>query len=1132
SLNITGTVNLNAQNAVNVNSGLNAGSPITIAANQDGLNSEGFQNAAPISTSDTSTSAFSLTVNTAGGGTGNASLNASISVGAGGTLAIHTNAGSILQSAGILNAGSGTVSLTSTGAGAIGTAGAALQTSAGTIQANGGSGGVFVTNAGGASFTATATDAGNVGLTTLTGNLTLVGTTSSGSGTITITANGGSIAEVGNGFIQTGGLLMANSATGQDLEGANVVANFQAANSTNGDIRLVNTAAPLTVSGISDPGGTVSIKNTGGVTEPNVSSATIQAGNLELIGIGAGDFHLNNSNSVGTLAANINGALDFRDQNPAGLTVGGVGVTGGISSGGHNVTLTTSNAITLASNMAVGSATVILHTASGGASETNGSTIMAGDLLLTGAGTFLLADSNDIVGLAANITDNSPLTLVNAGDLTVGSIAGIHGITTQQGDVNLTSQNGSITLKANIKTNQDGGSVTLRAAQNLTLPLGVAIEAAGPVSLTIGAANAGGKVTLLGTVVGAAVNIQGGGGNNIFDINPSGQSTSMTLQGGDGNNTFNLTPNASAGFTVHGGNPLAPVNLGNHLNVNVADLEQTQNPQLFLTRPIPASGYAGLWTFADRQSIQFDTIGTITPRADLVTTVATPDGNPIKVVKLANGMVQETLPILITNVSNQDAVNVRLVVGLSGGAKLVSATLGSINGPSLNSASLNLPGGKSVEVFLVYDVPNAPQAGNQTAYATLYVNAVSASHSQKNALLTGHATPPGNLPVINVLQPIPPVDIVNFQSKLSTLTPAQGTYLVSGLFDSTGLDGNGNLLPVSGSILVNGNTLQAMGSQQGSYQVQGNHLATFIIDNHSPQNGQSALLIVTELIFAQDLQGVSGIRPPENFFGQLQAQLANVIPLQTITVATPVFFPATEITLPGDFGGEPVMLPNTVDSTTIPFRSDAQLTLVAPSPDSQATSSQTAVDTDAKRKKRAAQSQTRQRTPEEASKLVLPKVDKKLKTKPGEDTGEDMGTNPPFKIPFRSSEGSKEVVSPAQDKTKAPVKAVTPPSQDQKDKPPQKEDKPAKPTQGTRLPPEESSKVLADALFAGWNPPVQERLEMTAEHLKAFTPEGQEQIPMDWALEAVLLGLVGPHVLEREPEEAVEQGERGRGAGS
>ena len=63
-----------------------------------------------------------------------------------------------------------------------------MLTTAGTVTAAAGSGGVFITETNGANFTATATGAGPISLTSTTGVLGVTGATSTGSGPITLSS--------------------------------------------------------------------------------------------------------------------------------------------------------------------------------------------------------------------------------------------------------------------------------------------------------------------------------------------------------------------------------------------------------------------------------------------------------------------------------------------------------------------------------------------------------------------------------------------------------------------------------------------------------------------------------------------------------------------------------------------------------------------------------------------------------------------------------------------------------------------------------------------------------------------------------------------------------------------------------
>jgi trimeric autotransporter adhesin len=193
-----GAVDLQAQNAVTLNAGLNAGSStIAIAANQDGSGAEGFsQTTGTIQTTNATANAVAINVNAAGGGTGSAALG-NISTGSGGTITVstatggNTSGGSITQAAlTLLNVGSGTVALSTPTAGSsgIGTAAANIRTTAGTVTATAGSSGVFITETDGASFTATATGSGDVRLTNIAGTLNVAGATTTGNGAIVLSS--------------------------------------------------------------------------------------------------------------------------------------------------------------------------------------------------------------------------------------------------------------------------------------------------------------------------------------------------------------------------------------------------------------------------------------------------------------------------------------------------------------------------------------------------------------------------------------------------------------------------------------------------------------------------------------------------------------------------------------------------------------------------------------------------------------------------------------------------------------------------------------------------------------------------------------------------------------------------------
>lgn len=200
-----GTFTGQSQNAfqfgINANTGtLNTGSgTVTILANQDAAGSQGFSmtDGSSISTTNASPNAVAITVNTAGGGAGNAALS-SITVGDGGTLSVVTApAGNvvgndIIQNSGSLVTGSGNVILTTAQASGrnIGTAVSPISIQAGSLTATTGGAGIFIANTGTTGLTLNVINStGGMSLTSLnsadisdSGILTISGTTAISAG--------------------------------------------------------------------------------------------------------------------------------------------------------------------------------------------------------------------------------------------------------------------------------------------------------------------------------------------------------------------------------------------------------------------------------------------------------------------------------------------------------------------------------------------------------------------------------------------------------------------------------------------------------------------------------------------------------------------------------------------------------------------------------------------------------------------------------------------------------------------------------------------------------------------------------------------------------------------------------------
>lgn len=191
----SGTIAISVANDLSLGANIGAAATtgtISISANTDGAGAEGIsQTAGSIITANTTATAATIVVNTAGGGTGNASIDATaIGSAAGGTLTITSNGGSVLYPGaaalttgqiGTTNGGSAPTRVlaardyvfTATGAGSIGTDARPMQTSSfgtdafngSTYNLAGGSGGVYLTKWSGVDLTlnsASATGAGSI----------------------------------------------------------------------------------------------------------------------------------------------------------------------------------------------------------------------------------------------------------------------------------------------------------------------------------------------------------------------------------------------------------------------------------------------------------------------------------------------------------------------------------------------------------------------------------------------------------------------------------------------------------------------------------------------------------------------------------------------------------------------------------------------------------------------------------------------------------------------------------------------------------------------------------------------------------------------------------------------------------
>ncbi len=188
--------------------------------------------------------------------------------------------------------------------------------------------------------------------------------------------------------------VLANGGATLDDPGNTVT--FLSGSSSNTPFTFTNSTS-LTVANINAGAGTV-VLNAPGV---NQTGGVITASELLLLGIGV--FNLNQAgNNVGTLAANIDGNLTYRDANA--LTVGTVNLTNGITTVNDNVTLTIGGLLTITQSINAGGATITLNAAG----------VIFDDLTMTGGTLITNSDVtvNNFTFTGGSLTGSGNVTLV------------------------------------------------------------------------------------------------------------------------------------------------------------------------------------------------------------------------------------------------------------------------------------------------------------------------------------------------------------------------------------------------------------------------------------------------------------------------------------------------------------------------------------------------------------------------------------------------------------------------------------------------------------------------------------------------------------------------------------------------
>jgi filamentous hemagglutinin family protein len=344
---------------------------------------------------------------------------------------------------------------------------------------------------------------------------------------------------VGSGSINTAGFTL----TGADDATISLLANQ---NITTGDINNPGRGITLTSQqeNISLNGSLIGRDITLNAANTVTQTEAISANGLELLG--SGSYTLTNpANDIATLAANTTGAINFRDSN--GFNIGTVNTTVGITTP-SNLTLNAGGAVTQTQR------------------------ILANGLELLGSDSYTFTNSdNDIVTLAGNTTGS--INYTDSNNLTVGTVSTTTGITTNGGDIALTSLLGSINANAGTLNSSDssgnGGALNLSAASGIqtneisagTGNTTLINNTSGDIttgSLTAGNVQvqnntSGGKINLNGNVTASGiVNAVADANITVSNITSPGQGISITSNsGGIRTATLNSSSTNGAGGAVN-----------------------------------------------------------------------------------------------------------------------------------------------------------------------------------------------------------------------------------------------------------------------------------------------------------------------------------------------------------------------------------------------------------------------------------------------------------------------------------------------------------------------------------------------------------------------------------------------------
>ena len=565
----------------------------------------------------------------------------------------------------------------------------------------------------GTNFTSTAGDvtASSAASITLNGNTLTVsntGTASDLAGEITDGAGGsGSIVKAGTGTLSIDNAL--NSYTG----GTTVNAGTLNVNNSH----ALGTSGALTVNGatlaLNLGGGTTTFANTSGLTLNNGATLTetdagidtvnnaITLSGSQTINSGAGSqliLGTGGINGAGALTLSGPGAITINSNVGTGTALTSITASGPLTLGG--ITAKTTGAQSYSGAVTLTGATTLTSTGST-ISESGSGAIGGSSLTTTSVGGTTLNGANTLTGLTATNTGSGDIDLTNTtstldvgnisqagggnvaitntGAMTVDNTAG-HQITTDGGNVNLTTLAATNPLTVNGNISTSGGNIDLNAANNDPTNSGYsALVVNSVLNTSTGGAGTPGMLTFGG---GAEL-------NGSPNLGGTGQGGNITLQGNGSDITLGTVSFSSAvGFaavqdiTINGA-----VTTSNGAGLTLtADVNNTGTGGVDITT-------GGSLNIAGALTINGSSVGGTGPAIDIESGAGTISAGSITLSSgTSNGNIDIGHALTATGAggitANAGTGNIALAAGLtSGGAVNLNSAVVVSNTPTINAGS-------------------------------------------------------------------------------------------------------------------------------------------------------------------------------------------------------------------------------------------------------------------------------------------------------------------------------------------------------------------------------------------------------------------------------------------------------------